>query len=651
DFNARLPCHLIRSVAPLSARTVETAFTVTPPPTWGVPFTLKARTPAECSGWVQALTTAAAQAAGAGGGGSGSAHRTSSVGGGGDAYDSDDSDAGRGGGGGGGGRSHLPPWMQAFQQADDGERVLSVETFVQETFQGALQAEGDIGALHEAVMQGAATLDERVTEALRHGRSKIVLMYIVAYDRRLTNQLSTWTSGTALSDVKSDKILQLLDAVQAYSGVRSRAVGGVAVVEDATAAQAAEKGAELAEQARLLSDQYVANLAPELKRIRENTVAQVMAKGLDAVKQDAATLSRTRLKTSMPFDFFQLLEIPLAMARRGGSPALQRQLLSKAMEEVTHLSADVLAGVKRQWSQRPEALEEDYVCALVNDCGSLLDLLEQFEDRFEATIAVERAERKRALVMHCAVFLTGVLRDVVMGDLMPHVSKLFGAGWNPEGAAPDPPMQYLLGTLSDFFDDFQAYLHPFFMRILSGQVFQAIITAYVAMLVQASKPRGSLLALGARHFTPAMQAEVRSDVQLLNGGAAQYLGDEDRMVLFKPLFFARDALTAPLDEDPVTGLSFMDVMEQHLVNLSHAGMHWYLTLQALLRLRPDVPDANRPELLVAARRVFNASAADPGDEAERSMLLLGNAASWSPATAWLCVMCALWPDCGEQYET
>ena len=705
DFNNSVALNTIAKVQPCSARHEEREFEVITVPQWGRVFQLRAKSAPEMRDWVDTLNAALKHASAVS---AAKAKRRvvkdkvpldeGDV-------DSDDSDGEGGSSAGGRVRHRVPQWMAQFDAADDAQRVAGIREYFGAAFAGVTQGD-DTSLLHEAILEGNATLDERLGEASGRGRSDIVIAYLRVYDVQILQELGVCISAGGLQHIKSDRILKLMDAVEGYIGLRAKALGGVAVSDPSSVQAILTNTGELAEQNKVLMEQYLTNISPELRRIRENTVTQVVSKGLDAVRQDANCVSRSRLKTNMPFDFFQLLEIPLSMAKRGGSAALQRRLLSKVMEEVTLLSRDVLTGVQDKWRAAPNDLEEDYVCALTNDCGTLLDLLEQLETRFTSVILTEQEARhmhaqasrsmglsasmgggggaspsvgnadiQRALLSqgyvededdlsavqqdlpraqrelkNCACSLGNVLRDIVMADLLPHINTIGTPVWAEEGgkggAAPIP---LLIATLADYFDEFQAYLDPFFFRNLAGQVLQAVMTAYIAKLVRVATAHGQVFTR-ARHLTPAQQSVVRHDVDLLNSSAAEYIRDEDRVVLFKPLFFARDVLTCSMLEDEATGLTFLDVMERHCVNLELASMPWYLTIQALLLLRPDLGKTEYAEVMDGCRSLFGEAGSELGDAVEKEMMLLASPSSWTPALGALAAMRALWPDSDEQYE-
>jgi len=711
DFNNSVALNTIAEVRPCSGRHEEREFEVITVPQWGRVFQLRAKSAPEMRDWVATLTAALKHAAGTAAAKAkrrAVKHKVPLDDG---DVDSDDSDGEGGGIEGGRVRHKVPQWMAQFDAADDAQRMGSIRQYFGAAFEG-VAAGGDTSLLHEAILEGNATMDERLGEAQGRGRSDIVLAYLRVYDLQIIQELGVCIGAGGLSAIKSDRILKLMDAVEGYMGLRSRALGGVAVSDPALVQSILNNTTELAEQIKVLMEQYMTNISPELRRIRENTVTQVMGKGLDSVRQDTNCVSRSRLKTNMPFDFFQLLEIPLSMAKRGGSPALQRRLLSKVMEEVTMLSRDVLSGVQDRWRGAPNDLEEDYVCALTNDCGTLLDLLEQLEVRFTSIIVTEQqarqlkaeasrsmglsvslgvgggcspaaasvhpggnAEIRRALssqmyaededdlsavrqdlpraqreLKNCACSLSNVLRDIVMADLLPHINGIGTPAWAAEGGkGGDAPIPLLIATLADYFDEFEAYLDPFFFRNLAGQVLQAVMTAYIAKLVRVATAHGQVFTR-ARHLTPAQQRVVKHDVDLLNSSAAEYILDEDRVVLFKPLFFARDVLTCSIQEDETTGKTFFDVMHQHLVNLELASMPWYLTIQALLLLRHDLSKPEYSEVMDRCRTLFGEAGSELGDAVEKEMLLLASPSSWTPALGALAAMRALWPDSDEQYE-
>ena len=128
---------------------------------------------------------------------------------------------------------------------------------------------------------------------------------------------------------------------------------------------------------------------------------------------------------------------------------------------------NVLSDLMDWWGRDPESVDMDYVTAVINDSGVMLDHLEQLESYFADALAHETSDaaartpgvtaddddrdefdreeeaqaredlsaieqdvpRAKAELLNSGCQLTGVLVDIVAADFRDPLSKLFSSDW------------------------------------------------------------------------------------------------------------------------------------------------------------------------------------------------------------------------------
>lgn len=130
-------------------------------------------------------------------------------------------------------------------------------------------------------------------------------------------------------------------------------------------------------------DRYIDVMAPKLRQITEGVLGKLSAQKESLVRQNAGG----RLGTTSPADLFNLMSVHLTVAKKGGSLTLQRRLLSRFMGEISNYAGTVLFDVMEYWRASPRDADIDFVTACINDCGTMMDLLEQLEADFAPALA------------------------------------------------------------------------------------------------------------------------------------------------------------------------------------------------------------------------------------------------------------------------
>ena len=236
----------------------------------------------------------------------------------------------------------------------------------------------------------------------------------------------------------------------------------------------------------------------------------------------------TRLGTTSPSDIFNIMTENLNIVRQKSSPALQRRVLSSVMGEVTLYCREIVTDLMDVWRSNKESVDLEYICAVVNDAGTLLDHLELLESSFTAALQSESERRgaaksdaaarsaggddadeeeedleavkndlprSKSEILNGGCRLVGVLRDMLIADCLPQMNALFTAEW----LSGDVSVRRLLAlcflsrsamigcgcvcvcvcvqlvaimcsTCSDYFNDIKPMLDPFFFERLVSVV-------------------------------------------------------------------------------------------------------------------------------------------------------------------------------------
>lgn len=283
-------------------------------------------------------------------------------------------------------------------------------------------------------------------------------------------------------------------------------------------------------------DRYIDVMAPKLRQITEGVLGKLSAQKESLVRQNAGG----RLGTTSPADLFNLMSVHLTIAKKGGSLTLQRRLLSRFMGEISNYAGTVLFDVMEYWRASPRDADIDFVTACINDCGTMMDLLEQLEADFAPALAQvaeaagfelrrieslgdagaggfassasasgaaaggsgsideadefdreeeERARedlaaiaqdipRARAELLKCGSQLTGVLMDIIAYDLQASCNLLFTKKWLTENL-----VTAINGAVIGYLNDLQPNLDSYWFGILANLTLSWMVANYCMRLV------------------------------------------------------------------------------------------------------------------------------------------------------------------------
>ncbi len=465
-----------------------------------------------------------------------------------------------GGGGGGGGDSDddegggLPPppkWFKAF--AKEGERArsawaLATQKLLGEVFAAVNDAgqppsfesqkaawdewiPGVIKKLLDCATTAMEVLLERCAECRLRKRPDVAKFLVRSFDVTFNHTLGSLTTGHAPSLLKPAQLLQLLDCIEGYLAARGEALGGAQLGEAEGGA-----GGELREQRAALADIYLSHIKKKLRDIVNLKIGL-----LNQTPHSVHTVFNSRLSTGTPTDLFNVMTEFMKQAKKGGSKTLCRRLLSAVMAEVSYFSQNVLMNVMDEKKRSEEALDAaggggggggggdtddgsfvDFITAVVNDSGFLLDNIEQLESFFaeslekdEREVAVyaargvpaglapeEAAELEAAVedlkalefdiprtkdaVLASGVQLVGVWVEMVTDDTdKDDMGRLFGKEWEKgkESAEAQPAVSVMCATAEAYLTEYREKMDPFFFTKLAQMVLAHLVEGYLLRLL------------------------------------------------------------------------------------------------------------------------------------------------------------------------
>jgi hypothetical protein len=290
------------------------------------------------------------------------------------------------------GAPRLPPapkWFKDYEGADEAVWMTATLVMLNRLFADIYEADGDteggvdngddgdrkvvMSKLAAATTKAWAELEDRVMQCRTRGRSDVIKHLISMFDLKFLQELTPLTTGIAPSRMSPKQLLQVIDCIEGFIKVRKRALGNMSLSQ-----QEKRPGDVLRETRRDMINRYMDTIGPKLHGIAEKVLRNLFEKKADLVKRTVGT----RVGTSSPTDLFNLMSEHLKIAKDGGSYTLQRRLLSAVTGEVVYYAREVLTDLMDWWTRDPSSVDMDYVTAVINDAGVMLDHLEQLESYF-----------------------------------------------------------------------------------------------------------------------------------------------------------------------------------------------------------------------------------------------------------------------------
>lgn len=552
-----------------------------------------------------------------------------------------------------------PPWFRDFSKVDESKWMNATQKMLNRLFDGIYDNEVDadgnatgekkvvISKLSDAATKACAELEDRVMECRMRSRPDIIKHHIQFFDLKFLQELTLLTTGTGPSSLTSKQILQLIDCIEGFTSVRKRALGGITL-----SAQEAKPGLLLRETRRSLITRYMEVMGPKLHDVALKVLNKLRAGKGEMVHR---TIS-TRVGTSSPTDLFNLMSEHLKIAREGGSTTLQRRLLSSVMAEVVYYAREVLTELMDWWNRAPTEVDMDYVTAVINDSGLMLDHIEQLEayfaealkketdninanasneyddemDKQEAEQAAEDLAaieqdipRAKGQLLSSGSQLTGVLVDIITSDFREPLSQLFTSAWEKNGNH----VTVITVTATDYLTESIMLLDPYFFDRLASMVLAHLTEAYLMRLLAPENVR-KLTSKDKREkeykggfsskykLTEDRLKKLVADVVEMGNCFSQFMPREDLTRIMASINSVREMLT--IDSD-----NMLTVFEAALRNDISISTHIFLTFEKCVQLREDLSKQDRKSLMEEATKILRDIGEPP--EEDDDLVSLGGA--------------------------
>lgn len=547
----------------------------------------------------------------------------------------------------------------------------------------------NMAKLSKAVLSAVGVLEERVLEAKARNRPDVAKHLITFSDTRMLQELDPQIIESASSS-SSLAILQLLDCIETYIAVRRK------LQQDLTlTATEARPGLVLRENRRTVIEMYVSHMAPRLHEVVVKVLQNLRDKKGDLVCRTIGT----RVGTKSPTDMFNLLFEHLKIAKEGGSNVLQRRLLSSVMAEVVYYAQSVLTELMDWWKRSPQEVDMDYVVAVINDAGVMLDHIEQLEDFFAEALKssesemidtvnrktnrkdkdgnpeedeLDRQESERAKedlaaigqdiprakgeLISAGCSLTSVLVDIQVEDLKEPMANIFTPQWEKQGNL----VSILCATIRDYLDESKTLLDPFFFNRLACLLLAYICEGYVARLLVPDSVKKLVVPKGKEFkggfssrfkLSDERRQKIALDIAEITQAFKDYVSYEDSRLIMQALVNVRDMLTINPDD-------LMSVFESGLRNAPAVSTHVYLSFEKVVAVRDDLDKKTRKSVMTEALQLLHELGQPPDMDDDDMMSLIGSVSglsgasashsvSWSPSHVTESLYKALFPTAGQ----
>lgn len=579
-------------------------------------LTLTCSTPAEMLKWVTSIEKAKAhlarygkQTAKKGGDGGGSGLDTDLD----DTTDSSDDDARPSGG-----RDDMPTWLRDFVRKSEGDQAIFIQKVIADVF---ADAEDDLTKVIDAATTLYEDLEEKAFECKTRGRFKELKQYYRFYHLKLVQEVGFFTGSEQLSKLSNEQLLRLMDWIRGYASTRKRVLDKVPTTEDEGLPPF-----ELIDDVRLLIDRYMDLMDPRLQGYVVQISTAVTTKGTEQVEMKVLT----RLGTNAPQDLFNLLNEHLTYAKEGGSVVLQRRLLCAVMGIVCLYQSMIVMDLHTRWDKREEReLDMDYVCAIVNDAGAMLDHIELLENSFAQAIDPANAdwddddgegkaddddgESLRAIQQDVPRAKDELIKGAIMGCqtlikiVLADVEELLNQTFQPaaEWLAGDH-MDEVAATIVDYFNDFKRFLDNYFFQRLAVMALEKLSMLYIGRLFAVARSKSNVFR--QYQLTDDKVAKMTSDIDALSTGCFYKVIDKETVDKgLRVLYSVRNYLSIRDHE------SLYKALAKDMSRLKQHALHIFLTYETCVKLRPDIPKNKRSEHVKRAHRMVLRKGARPSD--------------------------------------
>ncbi|KAF8636384.1 hypothetical protein AX17_003566 [Amanita inopinata Kibby_2008] len=193
---------------------------------------------------------------------------------------------------------------------------------------------------------------------------------------------------------------------------------------------------------------------------------------------------------------FQMVNQQVDLATESGQGAILARVVGEANRVMRGMQEQWVRLVETELKKQTEKPEDaagglvEYCIALANDQIKSADYAEALLGRLEPLVSekyrVPINERLNEAIdgyLDVAKKCTQTLIDLVFNDLKPAIKTLFQATWY------DGSIRQIIETMRDYMTDFQTYLNPTLLDLLTEDILDAFLVAYLNALANSPKLR------------------------------------------------------------------------------------------------------------------------------------------------------------------
>eukprot|EP01029_Cantina_marsupialis_P007364 TRINITY_DN1814_c0_g1_i1.p1 TRINITY_DN1814_c0_g1~~TRINITY_DN1814_c0_g1_i1.p1 ORF type:complete len:1206 (-),score=337.30 TRINITY_DN1814_c0_g1_i1:1101-4718(-) len=281
-----------------------------------------------------------------------------------------------------------------------------------------------------------------------------------------------------------------------------------------------------------LQNNYIERLYEQLFGDGENVEEGVPQGTLGRIVQtaietgpDSIELNEGRAFTNSPTDLLTLANQYIMIVRNDcGMPSLEARALLCIQEFIERYISGISAHVLKQ---NIDDLDMSYVCAVINDnifaFKGIEEMMFSCNDVYQEASPEECLRLNDRMAALCDVTiqntqeLCAVLTKMVLGgELNNKFTKFFSQDWLSSDA-----MNYVIGTVSDYFEDMSGLLHPVCFKYEGIMILDKIVYNFLSAFVARKNKRFSTFIIGKEECD-----QFVNDVQDLRACFNEWLGED-----------------------------------------------------------------------------------------------------------------------------
>jgi len=377
-----------------------------------------------------------------------------------------------------------PQWILQWDTMDHVEHIQHVQDHLNEKF---ANCGDDLNLITQTCSSLIEELDDLASQCLvgECPRLDILQTKLKMYHLKFEQEIGMFLCGDDFEALTTQDILRLMDIITAYGEYLEKILGYDADLRDSL------PQFSMIDNVEKMAARYLHELQDTLGTWIENIISSNFARGMSCLER--ANRESTIVNTSAPVDLFNMINETIIMAQASGVEPLIAPVLSCCLITLVDYKTNLFYGLERSSSGEALKGELAFLCALVNDCSSVVEHLGVLENSKIGKTGSEEGVQWEPVRVHydeAAFQFLDLVMQMVLDDLEQALltSKLFtkhhleAEKWDVAANI----MTRIVATLCDYLTDLQQLLLPeYFNRILKRLV-QEISLIYCRQMMNAT---------------------------------------------------------------------------------------------------------------------------------------------------------------------